>query len=244
MKRFAAIALLMVLVGMGLTGCYPSKDDSIINRRCGGYLLLQVILLTPTDTLRSMPGDTVSVAGYAIAKEQGSDYGVEGTRLDLELSDPDAGWFEFTDSHRDTTNSLGQVSFVLRHRVADQRVTNTIRARHGSAFGEYTIWFEPTIVFDDQIHLGLSRRHLTLQDSVQVWFTIIDTSGVGIFGVTIPFAATGGYFSPDPFPPTDISGRTVGHWYPTAYGWFIISAPWSNFNLRDSVFVDSTLGLR
>ncbi|HEY3294779.1 MAG TPA: hypothetical protein VGL38_05040 [bacterium] len=241
MKSFAMVAGLLALVGMGLVGCQEDVTHDLPYRRGCGWYGVQIVMLSPTDTLRFLPGDSASAQGFVVVKDAASGLVEPGVKVNLSLRYPGVGVLECPN---DTTNSLGRVDFVFRTNRQPGNGYNIIHVSVGSAEADYKIWIQPVCTLLPVPHIGLSRRLLTLQDSVQVSFTIIDTSGVGVSGVTIPFTATGGYFSPDPFPPTDISGRTVGHWYPTAYGWFIISAPWRNFTAKDSVSVDSTLGLR
>ncbi|HEY3294699.1 MAG TPA: hypothetical protein VGL38_04640 [bacterium] len=232
---WAALTLpLMILLVLGL-GCSTDKRSTAT---VGGSYLLQIVMLTPTDTLRFLPGDSASAQGYVLVKDASTGLTVTGVKVNLSLVQPNVGVIEHLN---DTTNTVGRVDFIFRTNRQVGQGYNIVHANIGSAEANYTIWIQPSSVLIGQPHISLSKSQVQVappqEDSVSVCVTLVDTSGIGIAGYSLQLRTSCGRMAS--LPPTDASGRACTMWYSNnqGEGWCVLSVQVANQSTKDSIFV-------
>jgi hypothetical protein len=208
-KSFLLLGV-VVLVGLG---CKEYCTD------CGGWPrpdppeVGEITIDIGQDTLRFLPGDSVSTPITIIVSDQ---YGnvLPWVKVSIALSNPQLGFIEYADTElRDTTNALGRVNLIFT--AIGTAGDNVLSATTGGITRTREIFIRQQEIDIGSISVTADPDtvYLVPGDTVatQVCVGIQDISGNPIVGLTLPFAATGGRLAP--LPATNELGQACTDWY-------------------------------
>ena len=172
-----------------------------------------VQIVTGTDTLRYLPGDSASTPVVVIVTDMAGNV-MQGEKVAVALANPLIGILEFVDTGlRDTTNALGRVDLVYRSYATPGKNYITAAASGRTAIDSIVV--EPANVVVSQLMLQVNPEQVfasaVSEDSASVTVTLIDDTHAGIEGVSLSLSATQGHFIP--LPPTNSAGSATTTWY-------------------------------
>ncbi|MCB9366878.1 MAG: hypothetical protein H6508_06860 [Calditrichaeota bacterium] len=238
MKFIRWTAVMMAALAMLLSGVGCDNKSTGTTPTVGNIGSIQIVLGTPNDTLRFVPGDSASTTVTVIVSDdQGR--AMRGQKVDISLSNNNLGVIEWADENlEDTTNAQGRVNAIFRtYQVAGNQI---ISATAGTLTDNAVLTILPASnsVCDLRMTIAdtLLEANQYVEDSTRIVLTLTDCEGKGIRDVALNIRANGGRLIEPAL--TDSGGRTTTYWYNNGqFGTFQVSCDIADFHVQQDLYV-------